>query len=132
MDESSHPIPRHPKLLVEETAEIKNFSKKDSVPLKLLQCSNLVQQQLSRMNINILSLPDKTVQVTPEVMRMQGGLLKREITGDYPERLAAIAAKERIKPSKCLHRENERDCSTVVHQLVSSIPQKYLNTTRTS
>ena len=89
--ESSHPIPRHPKLLVEETAEIKIFSKKDSVPLKLLQRSNLVQQELSSMNINSLSLPDKTVQVTPEVMRMQGGLLKKETTGDYPEKLAAMA-----------------------------------------
>ena len=36
------------------------------------------------MNINSLSLLDKTVQVTPQVMRMLGGLLEREVTRDDP------------------------------------------------
>ena len=49
---------------MEEAAEIKILSKKDPVPLDLLLRSNLVQQELSRMNINSLSLVDKTVQVT--------------------------------------------------------------------
>ena len=40
---------------------IKILSKKDPVPLDLLLSSNLVQQELSRMNINSLSLLDKTV-----------------------------------------------------------------------
>ena len=49
------------------------------------ESQNLVQQELSRVNINSLSLLDKTVQVTLQVMRMLGGLLEREVTGDDPE-----------------------------------------------
>ena len=62
LDKSGHPIPGHPELPVEKAAEIKILSKKDPVPLDLLLRSNLVQQELSRMNINSLSLLDKTVQ----------------------------------------------------------------------
>ena len=85
LDKSGHPIPGHPELPVEKAAEIKILSKEDPVPLDLLLRSNLVQQELSRMNINSLSLLDKTVQVTPQVMRMLGGLLEREVTRDDPE-----------------------------------------------
>ena len=77
LDKSGHPIPGHPELPVEKAAEIKILSKEDPVPLDLLLRSSLVQQELSRMNINSLSLLDKTVQVTPQVMRMLGGLLER-------------------------------------------------------
>ena len=63
------------------------------------------------MNINSLFLLDKTVQVTPQVMRMLGGLLEREVTRDYPEWSAAMASLtvcERVKimPSRRQHREN--------------------------
>ena len=81
------------------------------------------------MNINILSLIDKTVQITPKMMRMLGGLLERDVTGDDPEWAAAAASltvseKKLIKPSRRQHQENERHCRTaVVQQLVSSIPQ---------
>ena len=85
LDKSGHPIPGHPELLVEKAAEIKIQSKKDPVPLDLLLRSNLVQQELSHMNINSLSLVDKMVQVAPQVMRMLGGLLEREVTRDDPE-----------------------------------------------
>ena len=61
------------------------------MPLDMLLRSNLVQQELSRMNVNSLSL-DKTVQVTPQVMRMLGGLLEREVTRDDPEWAAAMAS----------------------------------------
>ena len=79
LGKSGHPIPGHPELAVEKAAEIeiKILSKEDPVPLDLLLRSNLVQQELSRMNMNSLSLLDKTVQVTPQVMRMLGGLLER-------------------------------------------------------
>ena len=70
LDKSGHPIPGHPELLVEKAAEIKILSKEDPVPLDLLLRSNLVQQELSRMNINSLSLLDKTVQVTPQVVQI--------------------------------------------------------------
>ena len=57
------PIPGYPELPMEEAVELKISTKRDPVPLVLLLRSNLVQQELSRMNINSLSLLDKTVQV---------------------------------------------------------------------
>ena len=130
LDKSGHPIPGHPKLPV----EIKILSKRNPVPLDLLLRSNLVQQELSRMNINSLSLLDKTVQVTPQMMRMLGGLLEREVTRDDPEWTAVVASltfreKLKIMPSRQHHEENERDCRTIVQQLVSSIPHEVLTST---
>ena len=134
LDKSGHPIPGHPELPVEKADEIEIISKEDPVPLDLLLRSNLVQQEFSRMNINSLSLLDKTVQVTPQVMRMLGGLLEREVTRDDPERTAAVASlsfrkKVKIMPSRRQHEENERDCRTIVQQLVSSIPHEILPST---
>ena len=104
------------------------------MPLDLLLRSNLVQQELSLMNINSLSFLDKTVQVTPQVMRMLGGLLEREVTRDDPDWTAAVASltvreKVKIMPSKRQHEENERDCRTIVQQLVSSILHEVLTST---
>ena len=59
LDKSRHPIPSHPKLPVEKTLEKKILSKKDPVPFDLLLRSNLVQQELTRMNIKSLSLLEK-------------------------------------------------------------------------
>ena len=134
LGKSGHPIPGNPELPVEKAAEIKILSKKDPVPLDLLLRSNLVQQELSRMNINSLSLLDKTVQFTQQVMRMLGGLLEREVTRDDPEWAAAVASltvkeKVMIMPSRRQHKENERDCRTIVQQLVSSIPHEVLTST---
>ena len=134
MDKSGHPIPGHPELPVEKAAEIRILSNKDPVPLDLLLRSNLVQQELSRMNLNSLSLLDKTVQVTSQVMRMLGGLLEREVTRDDLEWAAAVASltvseKVKIMPSRRQHKENERDCRTIVQQLVSSIPHEVLTST---
>ena len=131
LDKSGHPIPGHPELPVEKAAEIKILSKEDPVPSDLLLRSNLVQQELSRMNLNSLSLLDKTVQVTPQVMRMLGGLLERELTRDYPEWTAAVASltireKVKIMPSIRQHKDNERDCRSIVQQLVSSTPHEVL------
>ena len=87
------------------------------------------------MNINSLSLLDKTVQVTPLVMRTLGGLLEREVTRDDPEWTAAVASLTvrkkvvKIMPSRRQHGENERDCRTIVQQLVSSIPHEILTST---
>ena len=104
------------------------------MPLDLLLRSNLVQQELSRMNINIHSLLDKTVQVTPQVMRMLGGLLEREVTrddSDWAAAMSLLTVREKVKimPSRRQHKENERDCKTVVQQLVSSTPQSVLMST---
>ena len=92
LEKSTHPIPGHPELPVEKATEIKVLSKKDPVPLDQLLRSNLVQLELCRMNINSLLLLDKTVQVTPKVMRMLGGLLEREVARDDPEWAAAVAS----------------------------------------
>ena len=86
------------------------------------------------MKINSLSLLDKTVQVTPQVMRMLGELLEREVTRDDPEWTAAVASltvreKVRIMPSRRQHEENERDCRTIVQQIVSSVPHEILTST---
>ena len=112
LNKPGHPIPGHPELPVE-------------LP------SNLVQQELSRMNINSLSLLDRTVHVTLQVMRMLGGLLEREVTRDDPEWTAAVASltvrkKVKIMPSRRQLEENERDCRTIVQQLVSSMPHEIL------
>ena len=134
MDKSGHPIPGHPELPVEKAAKIKILSKEDPVPLDLLLRSNLVQQELSHMNINSLSLLDKTVQVTPQVMRMLVGLLEREVTRDDTEWTAAVVSltvreKVKIMPSRRQHEENERDCRTIDQQLVFSIPHEVLTST---
>ena len=64
-------------------------------------------------------------------MMMLGGLLESEVTRDDPEWAAAITSltvseKVKIMPSRRQHKENERDCKTIVQQLVSSIPQGVL------
>ena len=58
LDKSGHP---NPELPVEKAAEIKIVSVRDPEPVELLLRSNSVQQELSRMNINSLSLVDKTM-----------------------------------------------------------------------
>ena len=68
------------------------------------------------MNINSLSLLDRTV------------------PRDDPEWTAAVASltireKVKIMPSRRQHEQNERDCRTIVQQLVSSIPHEVLTST---
>ena len=76
------------------------------------------------------------MQVTSQVMRMLGGLLEREVTRGDPEWAAAMASltvseKVKIIPSKRQHKDNERDCRSIVQQLVSSKPQEVLMSTYT-
>ena len=56
------------------------------------------------------------------------------MTRDDPEWTASVASltireKVRIMPSRRKHEENERDCRTIVQQLVSSIPHEILTST---
>ena len=67
------------------------------------------------MNINSLSLLNKTVQLTPQVMRMLGELLERKLTRDDSEWAAAmvslrVSEKVKIEPSRRQHKENEGVC----------------------
>ena len=70
------------------------------------------------MNINSLSLLDKMMQVTPQVMRMLRRLLERAVTRDDSEWavvLARLTVSEKVKkimPSRSQHKENERGCRT--------------------
>ena len=119
---------------MEKAAEIKILSEKDPVPLDLLLRSNLVQQELSRMNVKSLSLMDKTVQVTPQKMRILGGLLEREVTRNDPKWARAMASltvseKVKIMPSRRQHKDIERGCTTIVQQLVSSKPREVSTST---
>ena len=76
------------------------------------------------MKINSLSLLEKTVQFISEKIRMLVGLVEREVTRENSEWTAAmVSVKVRIKPSRHQQTEIERDCMTVVQQLVYSIPQ---------
>ena len=104
---------------------VKILSKKDPVHLNLLLHLNLIQPELLRMNIDKLYLLNKTVQVTPEVMRMLGQLLEEEVTRNYSEWAATITSPTvsenvRMKPSRRQPHENERDCLTVFQRLVFS------------
>ena len=40
-----------------------------------------------------------------------------------------VSEKMKIMPSRRQHKENERDCRTIVQQLVSSLPQEILTST---
>ena len=56
------------------------------------------------------------------------------MTRDYPEWAAAmvsltVSEKVKIMPSIRQHKDNERDCRTIVQQLVSSIPREVLTST---
>ena len=56
------------------------------------------------------------------------------MTIDAPEWAAAMASltvceKVKIMPSRRQHKENERDCRTIVQKLVSLIPQNILKST---
>ena len=61
-------------------------------------------------------------------------MLEREVTRDDPEWAAAMASLTvsemvKIMPSIRQHKDNERDCRTIVQQLVSSIPREVLTST---
>ena len=67
-------------------------------------------------------------------MRMLGGLLERQVTRDDPEWAAAmtsltVSEKVKIMLSIRQHKDNERDCRTIVQQLVSPISQEDLTST---
>ena len=79
LDKSGHPIPEHPELAVETAAEIKVLTRGEPVPLDLLARSNLVQQELTRLAINSITLLNSTVNVAPDVMGKLRDLLDREV-----------------------------------------------------
>ena len=131
LDKSGHPIPGHPDLPVETAAEIKLLARGEPVPLDLLVRSNLVQQELTRLGINSMALLNRTVNVAPDVMGKLRDLLDREVDRhdrEWMETMQRLTVTERTekRPVSIRSRGVERDCRSIVNQLVSSMPKKVL------
>ena len=131
LDKSGHPIPGHPDLPVETAAEIKLLARGEPVPLDLLVRSNLVQQELTRLGINSMALLNRTVNVAPDVMGKLRDLLDREVDRhdrEWMETMQRLTVTERTekRPVSIRSRGVERDCRSIVNQLVSSMPKEVL------
>ena len=85
------------------------LTKGDPVPLDLFVCSNLVQQELTRLGINSIALLNKTDHEWKETMQ------RLTITERTEKRPVAIRS-----------RVVERDCQSILNQLVKSIPKDVL------
>ena len=131
LDKSGHPIPGHPDVPVETSAEIKVLARGEPVPLDLLVRSNLLQQELTRLGINSMALLNRTVNVAPDVMGKLRDLLDREVDRhdrEWMETMQRLTVTERTekRPVSIRSRGAERDCRSIVNQLVSSMPKEVL------
>ena len=131
LDKSGHPIPGHPDLPVETAVEIKVLARGEPVPLDLLVRSNLVQQELTRLGRNSIALLNRTVNVAPDVMGKLRDLLDREVDRhdrEWLESMQRLTVSERTekRPVSIRSRGVERDCWSIVNQLVSSMPKEVL------
>ena len=131
LDKSGHPIPRHPELPVETAAEIKVLARGDPVPLDLLVRTNLLQQELTRLGINSLALLNRTVNVAPDIMGKLRDLLDREVDRhdrEWMETVQRLTVTERTEKRQVTirSRDVERDCRSIVNQLVTSMPKDVL------
>ena len=131
LDKSGHPIPGHPDLPVETAAEIKLLARGEPVPLDLLVRSNLVQQELTRLGINSMALLNRTVNVAPDVMGKLRDLLDKEVDRhdrEWMETMQRLTVTERTEkgPVSIRSRGVERDCRSIVNQLVTSMPKEVL------
>ena len=128
LDKSGHPIPGHPELPVETAAEIKVSIRGDPVPLDLLVRSNLVQQELTRVDINSIALLNRTLNVAPDVMGKLRDLLDRKVDRhdrEWMETIQRLNVTERTEKRQVsfLSRDVERDRRSIVNQLVNSMPK---------
>ena len=128
---SGHPIPGHPDLPVETAAEIKVLARSEPVPLDLLVRSNLVQQELTRLGINSIALLNRTVNVAPDVMGKLRDLLDREVDRhdrEWMETMQRWTVTEKTEKRSVIirGRDVERDCRSIVNQLVTSMPKDVL------
>ena len=131
LDKSGQPIPGYPELPVETAAEIKVLARGDPVPLDLLVRSNLVQQELTRLGINSIALLNRTVNVAPDVMGKIRDLLDREVDRhdrEWMETMQRLTVTERTEKRLVIirSRDVERDCQSIVNQLVNSMPKNVL------
>ena len=112
---------RHPELATERAAEIKKLAQGDKVPLGLLVRSNLIQQELTRLGINSIALLNKTVSKALDVMRELRNLNHREVGRQSHEWLETMRKMTIMEKTEKIGRCVERDCRSVVNQLVYSI-----------
>ena len=116
---------------METAAEIKVLASSEPVPLDLLVRSNLIQQELTRLGINSLALLSRTVNVAPDFMEKLRDLLDREVDRhdrEWMETMQRLTVTERTekRPVSIRSRGVERDCRSIVNQLVSSMPKEVL------
>ena len=116
---------------METAAEIKLLARGEPVPLDLLVRSNLVQQELTRLGLNSMALLNRTVNVAPDVMGKLCDLLHREVDThdrEWMETMQRLTVTERTekRPVSIRSRGVERDCRSIVNQLVSSMPKEVL------
>ena len=131
LNKSGHPTPGHPELPVETAADIKILARGEPVPLDLLVLSNLVQQELTRLGINSITLLNKTVNVAPDVMGKLRDLLDREVDRndrEWMETMQRFTVTEKAEKRPVIIRgpDVEQDCRTIVNQLVTSMPKDVL------
>ena len=115
---------------MEAAAEIKVLARGEPVPLDLLVRSNLVQQELTRLGINSMALLNRTVNVAPDVM-VKPDLLDREVDRhdrEWMETMQRLTVTERTekRPVSIRSRCVERNCRSIVNQLLSSMPKEVL------
>ena len=99
--------------------------------MDLLVRSNLVQQELTRLGINSMALLNRTVNVAPDVMGKLRDLLDREVDRhdrEWMDTMQRLTVTERTeqRPVSIRSRGVERDCRSIVNQLVSSMPKEVL------
>ena len=116
---------------METAAEIKVLARGEPVPLDLLVRSNLVQQELTRQGINSIALLNRTVNVAPDVMGKLRDLQDREVDRhdrEWMETMQRLTVTEKTekRPVIIRGRDLERDCRSIVNQLVTSKPKDVL------
>ena len=116
---------------METAAEITVLRMVAPVPLDLLVRSNLVQQELTRLGINSITLLNRTVNVAPDAMGKLRDLMDIEVDRhdrewmETMQRLTVIEKTEK-RPVIIRGRDVERDCRSIVNQLVTSLSKDVL------
>ena len=90
-----------------------------------------MQQELTRLGINSIALLNRTVNVAPDVMGKLRDLLDREVDRherEWMETIQRLTVTERTQKRQVTIRslDVERDCRSIVNQLVNSMPKDVL------
>ena len=84
-----------------------------------------MQRELTRLGINIMALLNRTVNVAPDVMGKLRDLLDREVDRHDREWMTVLERTEKRQVT-IRSRDVERDCRSIVNQLVNSMPKDVL------